>query len=326
MEHALRRALVRRSRSSVDERDRVVAALDVNLGDDTLPAAARAAALLVRARAAFDDTFTGKLEAWAVDESAPFELRTAALDALSRAPKPPGPELDRLVATHLGAQRRGTQRSEILASLGLAALPAERARKLVVDNDLTRARPPRLASWGWKLAPVDPSGDWIGEAMEHAWPEVRREALARVGKACGNVAQRELAKRAGPRSRGGDSDSRVARAAAEAMGRCGLFDELEALLEDSGVGFEQRGSVARVLARDEVPGGADRVAALLRSNIPSELAARLADALAATPSPSPAVLEVLCARQARDDSAAIAARRTLQSLKRADACSAEESR
>src|SRR5690606_11529381 len=129
-------------------------------------------------------------------------------------------------------------------------------------------------------------------------------------------------KRAGPRSRGGDADSRVARAAAEAMGRCGQFDGLEKLPDDRGVGFEQRGTVARVLARSAVPAGADRGPARLRSNIPAELAARMADALADTPAPSASVIEVLCARQTRDDSAAIAARRALQALERADQCPA----
>lgn len=314
LDRSLRRSLTRRARSSASEAAALVAALDATIADEARAADARAASVLVRATIAPEPAWLQSLAVLASDDDAPFALRVATLSVLEG--RGDIAQMQALARLHLAPERRSQQRSEVLATLALRALPGDAARGLVEQFKLRKARAPRLAEIAWRLAKVEAGAKWINQALTNPWPQVRIAALQRVQGPCDPAPRRTLAARAGPRSGGGDPDAAVARAAVEALGRCGDLDALTDLLDETGIGFEQRGVVARSLI---VNGGAPAmktVAARLRPDLPPQLAERYADALGsgeASKAPDD-VLAALCRTEAAVPTAAPSARRSRRKL------------
>jgi hypothetical protein len=302
LQHGLRRALIRRSRSSADDSSAIAAGIDANLDTDldANPGEHGRVAQLLILRAAccgVDPGFEARLEALASDPAAAFPVRVAAIDGLRRLGLGES-VLTTLVREQASAALAGTQASEVLMTLALEALPAAAGSGLADELGLLSAAAPRLAELGYRLAALAPDHAWLAPSQTHAWPEVRRAALARVGETgpCEKPTVRELAKIAGPISAGGDKDARVGRAAVGALGRCGdplAFKTLRELLEDTGVDVSQRAEAARQLAEHD-PNGAEHVAELLLDGRYPDLARELAFALGHAAAPSETVRDALC--------------------------------
>jgi hypothetical protein len=318
LDRTLRRALVRRARKDSVAREVLLPHLDERARGG--PVSRRAAAILVRSEVlAPRGPQADVLVALATDEDEDLSVRIAALHALSKKPRNIS-ELRTFAEAKLQvAARAPEQRSELLASFAIDALPAEAASTLLTQADLRRSPSPRLAIRAWQRSDLTTFGaaqDWLEVGLQHAWPIVRVEALRRLST-CEPEVRRRLARTAGPESKGGEAEAVVARAAIEALGRCAAEDELIALVDESGIGFEQRGMAARALV-EMSPAGADTVAKRLRGAEPRQ-AEPLIEALGHASEPSPAVAEALC--RARTDETPGVSRAAARSLARAFASS-----
>jgi hypothetical protein len=321
LERALRRALVRRARSDEADRAELLASLEAQLADPESPPSRRSASLLLRERiGGLQSAHEAKLVSLATDTQEDFEVRAAALLAIGRDPVA-RPAIEELAAFNLEPSRRPEQASEILAWLALSSLPAASQARLTERFTLREAQSPRLAAIAWQSAELDPSADWLEDALAHPWPEVRREAVTRVGASCSTHARNRLRVLSGPQSKGGDADEQFARATLGALGRCGDVEGLRDLVEDDGIGFERRGSAARALVQHD-PEGSEFVAQLLRGAIDPHLGMQFADAMASAPadSGSPRVIEALCHTEATNPSASAAAARSRKKLSATATC------
>ena len=298
LQDTLRRALIRRARENASDRTAIASGIDGEI-DQGSPEESRFAALLILRAACcdVDDDFTNRLETLAGSADAVFQVRVAAIDGLTRHGLGAG-VLEKLVRDHTKAALGGSQADEILVSLALEAVPAERASSLASEFDLITADAPRLAQLGYRFAKLAPDHGWLAQSQTHAWPEVRKAALARVAEngACSKATLETLTEISGPISKGGEKDARVGRAAVGALGRCGgaaAFKLLREIIEDTGVDITQRGEAARQLAEHD-PTGADHVAELLIDNAYPDLARELVVALGHAAEPSESVRDALC--------------------------------
>jgi hypothetical protein len=298
LQDTLRRAVIRRARGNVDDRAAIASGIDAGLDRDADDEARLAQLLILRAACCdVDDGFTARLEALAETAQAPFQVRVAAIDALTRLGL--GVDvLERVIREQAKPALGGSQAGEILVSLALEAVPPERARALVSELGLLTAEAPRLAALGYRFATLASDHAWIAQSQQHPWPEVRKAALARVAEngRCDKTTLRTLGELAGPISAGGEKDARVGRAAVGAIGRCGdeaAFKLLRELLEDTAVDITQRAEAARQLAEHD-PTGADFVADLLLANAYPDLARELVSALGHAAEPNETVRDALC--------------------------------
>jgi hypothetical protein len=326
----LRRALARRARSSPEDAHVLHAALAELFAGGT--ASEQAAAIQMRA-AMTDrtDPAEPQLRAWlveaAIDEAGAFVVRVAALRALADRPgEDRDAALSPMVRRHLAPAARGAQASEILGWLALSAMDPVAAAPAVAELDLWRADAPRLATLAFQVA-TPPGGEWLADSGRHPWPQVRAAALDRVQTPCSDAVVGHLARTAGPLSRGGDGDAAVSRAAVAALGRCGdqrARARLLALLEEDGIGVEQRGAVARALVEHGGGEGTLAVARALGQAAVPALAERLAGALARTLHPSPPVHRALCEAVASGGRPAATARASLDRVFPGEPCQPRE--
>jgi hypothetical protein len=298
LQDTLRRALIRRARERADDRTKIASGIDAAI-DGEGPDEARLAQLLILRAACcdLDEGFGQRLESLASSADAAFQVRVASIDGLARHGLGAA-VLEALVRERARSALDGSQADEILVALALEAVPADRAASLVSEFDLAQAEAPRLAQLGWRFAKLATDHSWLTQSQAHAWPEVRKQALARVaeGGSCSKDTLEALTEIAGPISQGGEKDARVGRAAVGAIGRCGgepAFDRLRELLEDTAVDITQRAEAARQLAEHD-PKGADYVAELLLDNAYPDLARELVSALGHAAEPSEAVRDALC--------------------------------
>lgn len=327
LQDTLRRALIRRSRADAEDGRAIASGIDADLDADKTDESRFAQLLILRAGCCeIDPGFSTRLETLAADASSPFQVRVAAIDGLGRH----GLGLDvltTLIREQGPAALQGSQAGEILLALALEALPTDAAAGLTDELALVKAEAPRLAELGYRLAKLSSDHDWLAHSQTHAWPEVRRAALARVAEASGCEKQivRDLARIAGPVSGGGDEDTRVGRAAVGALGRCGdalAFKTLRELLDDTSVDLTQRAEAARQLAVHD-PSGADYVAELLLDGRFPDLARELALALGHAPEPSELVRDALCRTSRANPMVASTAHESLSRLFPGESCEAE---
>ncbi|HVI02252.1 MAG TPA: HEAT repeat domain-containing protein [Enhygromyxa sp.] len=327
LQATLRRAVIRRSRADGEDGRAIAAGIDEDLDTDATDEARFAQLLILRAACCeLDPAFTTRLETLAADADAPFQVRVAAIDGLGRH----GLGLDVLAAViheQGKAALAGSQPDEILVALALEALPTDAAAVAANELALIQAEAPRLAELGYRLTKLSSDHDWLEHSQTHAWPEVRRAALARVAEAGGCEKQivRELTRIAGPVSGGGDEDARVGRAAVGALGRCGdalAFKSLRELLDDTSVDLTQRAEAARQLAEHD-PSGADYVAELLLDGRFPDLARELALALGHAPEPSELVRDALCRISRANPMVASTAHESLSRLFPDESCEGE---
>ena len=299
LQDRLRRAVISRAHRNSRDAETIAASLDTALDAD--PGDERRTAQLLILRAAccqVDEGFVDRLRATVADDAQPFQVRVAAIDGLRRL-ELGGEELAELARRQAPAAGGGSQSAEILLALALDALPRGEAEALASELALVEADAPRLAELGYRYAKLGPALGWLEGSQDHAWPQVRRAALARVAEAergCDKLVVRKLSSIAGPISRGGDEDARVGRSAVAAMGRCGgplAFKQLRELLEDTAVAFARRAEAARQLVVYD-PAGPNYVAELLLDGRYPDLARDLASSLRRTPEPTPTVRTALC--------------------------------
>lgn len=326
LQAALRRALIRRSRADADDGRAIAVGIDEHLDTDADDESRFAQLLILRAACCeLDPGFTTRLETLASDDAAPFQVRVAAIDGLSRHGL--GFDVLATVVHERGeAALQGSQADEILVALALEALPIDTASGLAAQLTLTEAEAPRLAELGYRFATLGPDHAWLEHSQAHAWPEVRRAALSRVAESsgCDKAIVRQLARIAGPISAGGDEDSRVGRAAVGALGRCSnalAFKSLRELLDDTGVDITQRAEAARQLTQHD-PAGADYVAELLLDGRFPDLARELALALGHASEPSELVREALCRSSRANPMVASTAHESLSRLFPGESCEA----
>lgn len=286
------RALARRVAANETHRPALLGAIDAEL-DRAPPAQVPA---LVSARAALtrgsDPAFIERLRGWALDTKTPFGVRVSALRGLARAGTRPASEaLAEVARVQLSPPHRGTQAGEVLAWLALRGLPVARARSLVKDHALLRDDAPRLAEVAWSVSALAPDQSWLAASVEHPWPAVRAAALGRVQGPCPTASVKLLDERARPE---GDDDPAAARAAVQALGRCGAHDTLVDLMTDDEVDIEQRTEAARQLCKRGGPAGADAVATALAKGPDRRFARRLAAALRHAPKATPTTISTLC--------------------------------
>lgn len=319
LRQALRQAIARRALASPAERRVLVDVVDAALA--AAEPARKAGLVLLRAALgdAADVAFTRAAAALAEDDAAAFPARAAAVRVLvARRSDPVSQDsLERLAALHLAAERRGEQRSEILGTLALAGLEPARAAALIGRLDLTRAEAPRIAAAAWSAATLPAGAAWLDASQQHAWPEVRAAALARVDAPCDPailLRLRGAVDLAGP---GNEPDPAVSREVITAIGRCGGADAkaaLTALVADGAQDPTRRAEAARQLVDRHGPAGSDAVAAALRAEADPAVGQRLVRALVrAEPPATPAVRDALCAAASQEQLAA-AARRALRDL------------
>lgn len=298
LQDILRRAVIRRARARRSDRVAIAQGLDAGLDAGDEDSGRLAQLLILRAACCdVDEGFVARLEGLAGDPAAPFAVRVAAIDGLDRLEQGAA-VLESIVRSQVGDALAGGQAAEILVSLALAGLPDASASTLVDEFGFTAAEAPRLAELGYRYAALAPDHGWLSDSQTHAWPGVRKQALARVAEsgACDKSTRRALAGIAGPVSKGGDEDARVGRAAVGALGRCGdpeAFKLLRELLEDTGVDVTQRAAAARALVEHD-PSGADHVAELLLTGRYPDLARELVSALGHATAPSELVRDALC--------------------------------
>lgn len=319
LRHALRQAIARRAQASVAERRQLIEIVDAALAASE--PARKAGLVLLRAALgdAGDAAFTRAAAAIAEDDAAVFPARAAAVRVLvARRSDPVSQDsLDRLVAAHLAPARRGEQASEILGALALAGLEPARAAARVDGLDLTRAESPRIAAAAWAAVKLPAGAAWLDASQQHAWPEVRAAALARVDAPCEQAILERLrgaVDLAGPRN---EPDAAVSREAIAALGRCGgdaARTALTALVSDAAQGVERRAEAARQLVDRHGAAGSDAVAAALRGAEDPSVGLRLVRALQRAEAPATApVRDALCAAAGQEQLAA-AARRALRDL------------
>jgi hypothetical protein len=299
LQDTLRRTLIRRARESADDRVAIASGIDTAIDQDAPDEARFAQLLILRAACCdVDEAFTARLESLASSADAAFQVRVAAIDGLARHGVG-STVLETLVRERTKTALAGSQVDEILVSLALEAVPAERAASLASEFDLTNADAPRLAQLGYRFAKLSADHAWLARSQTHAWPEVRKAALARVAEGRGTCSKdtlRALTEIAGPISEGGEKDARVGRAAVGAIARCGgeaAFERLHEILEDTAIDITQRAEAARQLAEHD-PKGADFVADLLLDNAYPDLARELVSALGHAAEPSETVRDALC--------------------------------
>jgi hypothetical protein len=327
LQATLRRAVIRRARANAEDGQSIAAGIDEDLDTDATDESRFAQLLILRAACCeLDAGFSGRLETLAADSDAAFQVRVAAIDGLGRHGL--GHDVLTAVIHEQGkAALQGSQAGEILLSLALEALPTDAAASLAKELALTHAEAPRLAELGYRLVPLSPDHSWLESSQSHAWPDVRRAALARVAESgkCEKQTVRSLARIAGPISGGGDEDSRVGRAAVGALGRCGdalAFKTLRELLDDTAIDITQRAEAARQLAEHD-PSGADYVAELLLDGRFPDLARELALALGHAPEPSELVRDALCRTARANPMIAATAHESLARVFPGESCEAE---
>jgi len=329
LQSTLRRALIRRSRANADDGRAIAAGIDRDFDHDNGEAdvanEGRLAQLLILRAACCeaDPTFSARLEALVADPGASFQIRVAAIDGLARLGLGAA-VLQGLVREQSKAALMGSQAGEILVALALDALPDAAAAGLTAELSLLDAEAPRLAQLGYRFAALDADHGWLDHSQTHAWPEVRKAALARVAEAgaCEKHTVRTLARVGGPVSAGGDRDARVGRSAIAALGRCAderAFKSLRTLLDDTAVPLTQRAEAARQLVEHD-PTGAEYVAELLIDGRFSELARELALALGHAPEPSDLVRDALCRTSRANPMVASTARDSLGRLYPGEGC------
>lgn len=327
LQATLRRAVIRRSRADAEDSRAIAAGIDEDLDADASDESRFAQLLILRAACCeVDPAFSARLEALAADESSPFVVRVAAIDGLGRHGLGDG-VLTQVIRDQSKPALDGSQAGEILVSLALEALPTDAAATLAQELALIDAEAPRLAELGYQLVALSPDHGWLEHSQTHAWPEVRRAALARVAEsgACEKQLVRSLTRIAGPISGGGDEDARVGRAAVGALGRCGdplAFKSLRELLDDTAVDITQRAEAARQLAQHD-PAGADYVAELLLEGRFPDLTRELALALGHAPEPSELVRDALCRTSRANPMVASTAHESLSRLFPGESCEAE---
>jgi hypothetical protein len=328
LQAALRRALIRRSRADAEDGRAIASGIDEDLDTDAKDEGRFAQLLILRAACCeLDPTFSARLESLTADANAAFQIRVAAIDGLGRHGL--GHDvLTTLIREQGQAALQGSQSGEILLSLALEALPADAAALLANELTLIEAGAPRLAELGYRLAKLSPDHAWLEHSQTHAWPEVRKAALARVAEAssCEKQIVRELARIAGPVSGGGDEDARVGRAAVGALGRCGdplALKSLRELLDDTSVDITHRAEAARQLVEHD-PKGADYVAELLLDGRFPDLARELALALGHAPEPSELVRDALCRTSRANPMVASTAHESLSRVFPGESCDADD--
>jgi len=302
LQDRLRRALIRRAHSSTKDEQTIAAGLDAGL--ERTPEPARTAQLLILRAACCEPEpeFRRRIAGLIADPEAPFQVRVAAIDGLSRLGGGEG-ELEAVVRSQAADALKGKQAAEVLLALALAALPEDQGAELAVDLELHTAAAPRLASLAYRYG--HPGGaQWLEDSQTHLWPEVRKAALERVayrGPAqstvtCDRALVRRLGTIGGPVSDGGEADARVGRSAVAALGRCGTeaaFAALRSLVHDTGIDLSQRGEAGKQLVLHDPAGPADVAEMLLDARF-SDLARDLASALARAPEPTPEIRDALC--------------------------------
>ena len=165
LEHALRRALRRRARATPRDAKALVDTLMDQFHNAQLAPSLRAASLLLRQSiTALAPDHEPVLVHLAVDESASFELRAAALLVLGDTPAERA-ELEALAASNLTAERRDDQQAELLAWLAIQTLKAQGQARLDSRFALRSAASPRLATLAWRAAKLSSSADWLDSAM-----------------------------------------------------------------------------------------------------------------------------------------------------------------
>ncbi len=306
------------------------AALDRALGDEPDPEeVGRLPALLrFRARISADDSgaVTTRLLDVAQDDDAGFGARAAAVRGLGALELEPAiAALESVARTQLDAQRRDTQRGEVLGWLALSGLPESRAESTTHTLALIDADAPRLAVLGYRFAPRQANYPWLAPALKNPWPQVRQAAMQRVDAPCEGEIVRVLARQGGRSDEGGDSDRAAARAAVSALGRCGGSDAtraLQRLLSDASGDMELRSEAARQLTKRGGLPGAERVAKLLASGPDRAFARRLAASLRHAPATSPKIDAALCDELQTPGPVARAAADSLRALhpERIDPC------
>lgn len=303
LERELRRALADRAKRDPVTATSVIAAadsaLDAALGDppDEKEAARLPALLRFRARVGADDGALAKrLTAVATNDSARFGARVAAIRGLGALqPDQSTSPLRAIAQGQLNAANTGSQQGEILAWLSLRGLPESDAAALTESFSLRNSDAPRLASLGYRHAPVAQADVWLPTALDNPWPQVRQAALERVAAPCSGTTIEMLSTRGSATGEGGDSDRATARAAISGLGRCGSAPATKALrtiLVNADGDIELRSEAARQLAR---LGETKPVVSLLRSRPEAALARRLAAALRHAPTSDPKMDETLCA-------------------------------
>jgi HEAT repeat protein len=154
--------------------------------------------------------------------------------------------------------------------------------------------------------------------LSNAWPQVRQAALSRIEGPCSEDDLDRLAKLGGPVDKGGDSDGAVARAATQALGRCGgdeAWSRLTKQLKNDDAPMEQRAEAGRQLIKYGGPEGLDAVAKVLhRGDLQRALVRRLAASFRFAEAPTDDAAEALCGRLDDGGEVALAAAQSLRKL------------
>jgi hypothetical protein len=313
LREGLVRALGRRVKAEEAHRPALLGAIDAELdraAPAQVPAFVAARSTLTRGS---DPAFLERLRGWAKDPKAPFGVRVSAVRGLARTHTEPAIDaLAEVASAQLSAPHRGTQAGEVLAWLALRGLPPERARRLVREHDLLADDAPRLAEVAWKVADLPADQSWLRASVQNPWPTVRSAALGRIDGPCPTASVKLLGDRARPE---GDDDPAAARAAVQALGRCGAHDTLVDLMTDDDVDIEQRTEAARQLCKRGGPAGADAVAKTLAKGPDTRFARRLAAALRHAPKATPAAVATLCRLAGEESQVGQAASATLVELR-----------
>ena len=320
---ALRQALVRRAQASTDDRAAIVAGLDA--AADAAAPAQLAALLTARALvSAGDDAFEGRLIGLAEAAASPFVVRAAAIRLLGERAERGAVRsaLVRLASAHLPPEVRAAQASELVAWLAVQALPADAAAEVIERFRLRDADSPRLAALAYERGPLPTDGRWLEEGLLHPWPEVRAAALGRVAPPCAGERARRLEKYARA-----ETDALAARAAIQALGRCGgdaSYAALDHLLVDADLDPLRRADAGRQMVEAHAARGAERVADVMARTVDLGLRRRLLEHLRAATAPTPAVRASLCAAAAEERELRADVTLTLRALFPADPCDPAE--
>lgn len=307
---ALRVALARRAQSSPADREVLLAAVDAAIVDSE--PSRKAALISLRAGLGDDAAFTTRAIEWAVDDTAAFVVRVAALRVLLEraAEATVQTSLNALAVRHLDPTRQTEQASEVIGALALQGLAVEAAQALVERHRLLAAAAPRIASAAYGAAKLAADGSWLAASQAHPWPEVRSAALTRVEGPCATPMVKKLAQVADATGRKGEAEAIVAREAIAAIGRCGgdaARAALVRLLDDGEQDPERRAEAGRQLVKHHGPRGAAAVAAASQRTPDVGLAIRLVRALQRSEPPaSPEVREALCAASEAAETASAA--------------------
>ncbi len=300
LRRTLHLALRKRAASRAQERAALLAGVDHELTTDD---PARLASL-IRLRSALtprqDPTFRQKLVALAPAAASggpEFVIQVVAIRGLATlAPTDPEAEghLEKIAHTHLAANRRNIQASEILGWLALKGLGESAAQRVADALNLTGAAQPRVATEAFRVATLH-GDDWLEISQQHPWPQVRAAAIGRVLPPCTSGHVSKLAGIAGLRK--GDDDGTVGRAAILALGRCrddSARRQLTKLLHNDQLDDGRRAAAGWQLVKQFGNGGADQVAKALDKTPDIATARRLIQVLGRGGLATPAVVESLC--------------------------------